>query len=258
MYGIDINFLSDREIRPVQASQPTGGGQPPAGDRGPLFIGLGATIAVLAILGGYYGYLRYEEGQLNARQAELDAELSELQSQLQEVRTIVAQTDAVNQENQAWVGVFEQIRPWSALLQDTRDRIPARAQMTSIQQTPGLAVEVEGQEEPVPPENGGVQILGTACSYDDVNDFFLTLQRSDFLVDDTTQLVQASLGNTVDGRCPGDGNQAETSVQLVQYTISSNITNIPASELLQVLEQKGTVGLVARIRALQQTGVVEP
>ncbi|MEO0490566.1 MAG: PilN domain-containing protein [Cyanobacteria bacterium P01_A01_bin.123] len=258
MYGVDINFLSDREIRQVQPSQFQGGGQPPAGDRRPLFLGIGAAVAALAIVGGYFGYLKYEESRLNARQAELDEELSALQNQLQEVRIILAQTDLIVEENRAWVEVFEQIRPWSALLQDSRDRIPARAQITSIQQTPGLAVDVEGSEEPIPPENGGVQVLGTACSYDDVNDFFLTLQRSPFLDGETTQLVQASLGDEVDGRCPGEGAQSDTSVQLVEYTVSSNINNVPASELLQILEQKGTVGLVARIRALQQTGVVEP
>ncbi|MEM6423763.1 MAG: PilN domain-containing protein [Cyanobacteria bacterium P01_C01_bin.73] len=258
MYGVDINFLSDREVRQAPIGPSPGPAPGPEVDRRPLFLGIGAAVAALAIVGGYYGYLKYEESRLNARQEELDAELAALASQLQEVRIIQAQTATIQAENAAWVSIFEQVRPWSALLQDSRDRIPGRAQITSVQQTPGLSIEVEGLEEPVPPENGGVQVLGTACSYNDVNDFFLTLQRSPFLDGETTELVQASLGDEVEGRCPGEGAAADDTTQLVEYTISSNINNVRASELLQILEQKGTVGLVARIRALQQTGVVEP
>jgi type IV pilus assembly protein PilN len=44
--------------------------------------------------------------------------------------------------------------------------------------------------------------------------------------------------------------------QVVKYTIQSSLSDVPASELIRELEQKGTVGLVTRIRSMQQTGVI--
>ena len=44
--------------------------------------------------------------------------------------------------------------------------------------------------------------------------------------------------------------------QIVKYTIQSSMSDVPASELTRELEQKGTIGLVSRIRSLQQTGVL--
>jgi type IV pilus assembly protein PilN len=42
----------------------------------------------------------------------------------------------------------------------------------------------------------------------------------------------------------------------VRYTIQSNVSDIPASELMRELEQKGSVGLVNRIRSMQKIGVI--
>ena len=44
---------------------------------------------------------------------------------------------------------------------------------------------------------------------------------------------------------------------LVDYTIQANITSTPAAELMDELERQGAVGLVARLRALRETGVIE-
>ena len=45
--------------------------------------------------------------------------------------------------------------------------------------------------------------------------------------------------------------------QIVRYTIVSQLTDVPASELMRELEQRGAVGLVNRIRSLQRTGVFQ-
>ena len=44
MYGLDVNFLKDREIRPVEQNA-TVGSAAPAGDRRPLFAGLVVAVA---------------------------------------------------------------------------------------------------------------------------------------------------------------------------------------------------------------------
>ena len=43
----------------------------------------------------------------------------------------------------------------------------------------------------------------------------------------------------------------------MDYTIAANITDTPASELIDELERQGNVGLVTRLRALRETGVIE-
>ncbi len=44
--------------------------------------------------------------------------------------------------------------------------------------------------------------------------------------------------------------------KIVKYTIQSNLNDVPATQLIRELEQKGTVGLVTRLRSIQQTGVI--
>ena len=46
-----------------------------------------------------------------------------------------AEITAIKTETQALVSVFDQIKPWSAMLQVLRDRIPARVRIESIKQT---------------------------------------------------------------------------------------------------------------------------
>jgi type IV pilus assembly protein PilN len=99
-----------------------------------------------------------------------------------------------------------------------------------------------------------------ACSYDDVNDFALILQRSPLLQSTSVQIESAQqqgelLDPTTDGTCPG--TPAGEPSFLVDYTIAANITDTPASELIDELERQGNVGLVTRLRALRETGVIE-
>ena len=122
MYSLDINFLNDREERQVEfRPQPT---RVDRGDQTPLFIGLAVGVAALAGLGGYWLILQNDIRRLAAEEAELDAQLSELQSKLQEVAVVESQIRQIQDENNAFIAVFNQIRPWSALLQELRDTVP--------------------------------------------------------------------------------------------------------------------------------------
>lgn len=255
MYGLDINFLNDREIRPVDV-RPTRSAAAPVGDRRPLWFGLAATLAFLALMGGYWLVQRNQVNQLRARSAELDAELAQLQSQLAEVGGIQAQIELVRAENQALVSVFDDNLPWSALLQDLRDRTPARVQMTDVAQTAGETPP--DQPDAVPP--GGIDITGVACSFDDINDFVLVLKQSPLLQANSVSITEAQKQTTLldpqeQGSCPG--TPAGEPQFLVDYSISANLTSAPASQLLDTLESKGSVGLVTRLRALQETGAIE-
>lgn len=257
MYGLDINFLKDREPR-VFEQQTTQRIQTDQGDRRPLVFGLVGMLVPLALVGGYWLFSQQKVAQLEKRNAELDQQMAELQSKLQEISTIQGQIDQVKAENKAFVSVFDQIVPWSALLQDIRNRTPARVQITDLSQTAGTTPET--QPDATPPISGGIELQGVACSYDDINDYALVLQRSPLLQSssvtiDSAQRQSQLLDPAVDGRCPG--TPAGEPSFLVDYRISANITDTPASELIDELDRQGTVGLVTRLRALRETGVLE-
>lgn len=259
MYSIDINFLNDREERPVLATQSAVVRQTTT-DRTPIAIGLGVLVAALAGVGGFFGWLKYEESQLLQDQADLDAQLVELQAKLDQVEQIQAETEAARSESRALAGVFAKIRPWSAIVKDIQNRIPTRTQLSQISQTDGEPVPPEAGGEPVPPEAGGINISGSACSFDDVNDFVLTLKNSPFLESETVELDTSSLGEEVLGRCPGEAQRDEPT-QLVDYTIAGNIKSVSTEQfdrLLAELEnQQASVGLSSRLKALLETGVLE-
>ena len=259
MYSIDVNFLNDREERPVLATQSAVVRQPTA-DRTPIAIGLGVLVAALAGVGGFFGLLKYLESNLQSREAELDSQLVELRAKLDEVDRIRAETEAARAESRALASVFTKIRPWSAIVKDIQNRIPTRAQLTQVSQTTGIAIPPQPGAEPVLPEAGGINIDGTACSFDDVNDFILTLKNSPFLESETVQLNTSTLGGDVLGRCPGEAQRDEPT-QLVNYTIGGNIQSVSTEQfdrLLAELEnQQASVGLSSRLKALLETGVLQ-
>ena len=256
MYSLDINFLNDREERPVEFRPQAA--RVERGDQWPLFVGLAVAVAALAGVGGYWLILQNDIRRLQAEEAELATELSALQSKLQEVAVVQSQIDQIQAENNAFVAVFNQILPWSAMLQDMRNTIPTRVQIETLTQTPG--VYPENQPESVTAA-GGMEIKGKACTFDDVNDFILVMQRSSLLDSETvalvnSQLQQEQLDPMVTGSCPG--SIGDSPFSLVEYTVRSNLTSKTASELIGTLESEGAVGLVTRLRALEDTGVIQP
>ena len=259
MYSVDINFLNDREERPALATQSTVI-QQPVSDRTPILIGLGVMVAALAGVGGFFGLLKYQESTLRQQQADLYSKLVELQAKLAQVERIRGETAAARAESRALAGVFTKIRPWSAIIKDIQNRIPTRAQLTQVSQTAGEAVAPEAGGTPVTPEAGGLSIDGTACSFDDVNDFVLTLKNSPFLESETVKLNTSTLGGDVLGLCTGYAQRDEPT-QLFNYTIAGNIQSVSADQFERLLaeldNQQASVGLSSRLKALLETGVLE-
>ena len=261
MYGLDINFLRDREIRPIEVAAVRPGVAP--SDRRPLYLGIAAAVAAVGLVVAYWLFLRYQIRQLEAQEQALDEQIAELDSQLQEIETIRSQIEAIEAENQAFAVVFDQIRPWSALLKELRDRTPEQIQITSIEQTAGTPLpdnepsdESEGTEEDNPPVIGGVDVSGVACSFDDINDFLLTLQRSP-LLDGRSVAISESRGQDSLLLASCATPTSESLVLLVDFTLQGNLSDVPSSDLLEVLESQGAVGLAARVRALRDAGVIE-
>lgn len=248
MYGIDINFLNDRSDRPVDSIVAVS--QPKSSASKRMLPVVGGVIGALIALGGVGGYwlvLNQQQAALTAESNALDSELAALQQKLSQVDTIRQQTASINSEIQALAGVFERIRPWSAIVRDMQSRIPARTQLSKVVQQ----AAAEGGSPA-----GGIELAGNACSFDDVNDFMLTLKKSPFLESETIQITNAALGSSVPGRCPGAA-ETEEEAQLVTYTIKGDIKSLPAAALLDELNrQQESTGLAARIRALQTTGAI--
>ncbi|MGB3297487.1 MAG: PilN domain-containing protein [Phormidesmis sp.] len=260
MYGIDINFLNDRSDRPSEAIVPIKRSSASAATKTPMLIGLGVAIAAFACVGGAWLVLQQQQKGLVAQNTVLDSQLSELQQKLAEVDTVRQQTQAVETEVQALASVFERIRPWSAIVRDVQGRIPSRTQISKLVQT---APGANGDPAAAPAEGattgsaaGGLEIGGNACSFDDVNDFLLTLKNSPFLDGETVKITDATLGQEIPGRCPGEVENGSP-LSLVAYTITGDIKSIPATALLDELNrQQESTGLAARIRALQATGAI--
>ncbi|MEM0980857.1 MAG: PilN domain-containing protein [Cyanobacteria bacterium P01_H01_bin.58] len=257
MYGLDINFLKDREIRPVEAAGPSRPAAAP-GDKTPLFLGLLVGVFALGLVGGYWFWLQRQITALEAEEERLNAELAEVQAQRAQLDTIRQQTELVRAEIQAYGRVFDQIRPWSALLRDLRDRTPLSVQITSIQQTAGTVLPGEGDGEAadagedLPLAPGGVDVVGVACSFNDINDLLLTMQRSPLLQGESVTISSAVAQSDYQlATCPSAGNP----VLPIDFTIQANFSDVPSSELLEVLNTQGAVGLATRVRAIRDTGL---
>lgn len=274
MYSLDINFLNDRpEYKPDAARR---GGRPKstfaASDRRPLYWGLAAGVFFPVVMLALWGILQAESSKLTAEQAELDSQLGNLEQQKKELASVNEQIKQTTDETQALATVFNQIKPWSAMAQDIRDRLPPGVQVTAIKQVPPAVgapaqpAPAAGSAPPVP-VSGVVQIAGVANSFSDVNDFILTLQQSNFLQSDKTKLVDSKLGEKRTLRLPDlpglNTNRTGTVEpprlpQQIEFSIETALNDVPASELIRELERKGAVGLVTRIDALKDKGVIKP
>ncbi|MFM7471708.1 MAG: PilN domain-containing protein, partial [Nodosilinea sp.] len=280
MYSLDINFLKDRDTRIFETRTRS---RADGADRTPLLYGFLGALVPLALVLGYWAFSRNQVSQLEAKNAELDGELAQIQGQLREISGIQSQIDGIKAENNAFVSIFDQIVPWSALLQDIRDRTPTNIQITNLSQTAGVspanapAANTAATKAPAanpstakaPAENAaaapapklsGISIQGVACNFNDINDFTLVLQKSPLLAPasvaiDKAQQQSKLLDPLVDGRCPGAVTDAPS--YLVDYTIRANLTSTPSSQLIDALEQRGAVGLVTRLRVLRNTGVLQ-
>lgn len=260
MYSLDINFIKGRsQPKAEPTTRATRRTSFAASDMTPIYVGLGAGLASLALVLAGWGILSAQNSGLEREVAKLDQDLAALGIQEQQIQQIQAEVTQIKSQNQALATVFNEIRPWSAILQDIRDRIPANAvQIENIQQVTAAATPAptaspppQGQQAvPAAPPANGIEIIGNARTFNDVNDFLLSLKQSSFLKPEDTKIVSAELVNN------SSGGQNATP-PLVKYTISSTFTDAGATELLRELERKGTLGLVTRIRTLQQRGLIQ-
>jgi type IV pilus assembly protein PilN len=350
MYSIDINLL--RERAEYQTGTQTDFDRdttaaPKKYSKIPMFIGAGAAALALLATGGGWLWLGDQSTRLEAKQKELDQKLGSLKAQDARLAEINGKVTQVTDESQSFASVFNQIQPWSAVLQDLRESIPQGVQIANVVQTEikgvaapatpaaaapaaggGLAKKISTVPNPeakltpgaapaapapaaaapsggittyptledsiaakFPPKGGTpeapvtpaapiaadvpttkLDITGTAKSFDEVNNFILTLKQSAFFNPDETQLLSTSMMAPI-GVSPAvtpvnptlatstttpPVKPKKMEVRMVEYKIQTTLKRIPASDLMRELERKGAVGLVARLKSLQQQQVIKP
>jgi len=296
MYSLDINFLNDRpDYKPVAAKSSAKKSSGGATDQMPLIGATLFSLGVIAAVMGTWWWATNQNTTLAKEQADLDQELATLNTQANTIKAINAETDKVTAEYKALAGVFDQIKPWSAMLQDLSARTPAGLQIAKIEQidpspspvaaatpppaatpaaspgaspspaspTPAAAATPAAAPTPVVPQLAKVQISGIASTFAQVNDFMLLVQRSPFFLNTDTKLVAATLKNNptqLQLRNQNAGSAAELPKlrPVVEYKIETTLSPTGASELLPELRSKQADGLAIRIETLQEKGVLEP
>lgn len=282
MYGLDINFLKDRpEYRsePTQRSRRRDLGTPES--KRPLWLGAGTGLALLGLAAGGWLFLQAQNEQLVQRQAELDAQISAIKAEQAKLASVKAQTTQAKQDTAAFASVFNTIKPWSATFGDISARTPPKVRILEVKELTASEIAALPKPSPVAPSapaspasataapaqppSGVIQITGAATSFNDVNDFLIILQRSKFVKPDTTRILSATLSEPKLPQAVQVGGLSAAAdrdkVKLpgeVAFVIQTELTDVPASELLQELESKKATGLVTRIETLRQKGVVKP
>jgi type IV pilus assembly protein PilN len=254
MYSLDVNFLKERQIpdtKPSAEKQKIN-----LGDVTPIWVGAGVGVGIPALL--YVGYLSLQNQttEVTTKITQRQAQITNLDQKIATVTKIKQDKDQASDEVKALVTVFDQIRPWSAVLQDLRDRIPQSVQIDDIKQIaatppPPPASGGKGSVEPVNLA-GGMEITGYAQSFDNVNDFLLILQQSKFLNSEEGRITTAELVPAPNSNSKGNSQLH----QVVKYTIKVGLSNVPASTFIKELEEKGSQGLVARLLDIKKAGVI--
>ncbi len=266
MYSLDINFLKDR---PEYQKKTVTTVQRPSiklGNFIPVYIGVAVGLVFPGLVFMGLSILEGKTTELTQEIAKIEEEGKSLDSRIANINKIKAETAGINSQTKALVTVFDQIRPWSAMLQDLRDRIPGKVQIETIKQIAALPpgkTPVPATPNAATPSNtaGFLEISGFAISYALVNDFALSLGQSRFFNKEDTKIITAELVDApaITGFLPPKADKSDVKIkpiQVVKYTIKTGLSIVPASDLIQELEKKGTVGLVDRLRNIKKVGVI--
>lgn len=282
MYSLDVNFLKDRPefVKPEQNKQRA---KINVGTNVPLVAGIAVGAFLPLVVAGFWWWQQSEQGSLEANIAQVQADLDKAAKEQGELQTVRQETNLYKQQTQALASVFEQVRPWSAMVKDISERVPPGIQITCIAQVSasGMSSSSSGcQNVPNPPvttttttttttapvvvPQDKVEITGIARSFNNVNDLILTLQRSAFLSNKETRLITARLvdnpikleRNPSRQQSSGDNFQVPELPKVVQFKVQTSLSDKTASQLLPQLYGLGDLGLTARIEALKQQGVI--
>lgn len=269
MYSLEINFLKDRADYKPPTPTKTGAGMPSMQQTTALLGGGAVAIAALAGVMGVWFVVNKNNSELQAQLTALESESGALGAKVQEVNAINAEIQQIQTQTTFFANIFNtSLKPMSALLQELRDRLPNGVQVATLKHSIEEATAEEIQpDSPWSKVKQNIELTGYAKSFDDVNDFVLTLKRSPFFKQDETQLVQATLvENPIEVECDPKFQDVNAACppeslalpQVVEYKIQATVSNVLASEVIADLKRTQAKGLTTRLNALEQQGVIKP
>ena len=232
MHTPEINFLRQRQedlgLGPAERSDAR------SGVSGGLLGGVNAIligVAISFILLGAYAIadftFRRRLASLEQQKVTLNQELAQAQGELGQLRQLESELSAIRDRTNAFKSFFNQIQPWSAILEDIRKQAPADVWLTNISAS----------------ENT-VSLVGQATQFQSVNDFQLTLLQSPLVAD-------AVLESAVLSKQEGEAEFAS----IVDYRLRVELTDRSLEELLDTLAANGSRGLVRKIEILRDLEV---
>jgi type IV pilus assembly protein PilN len=241
MYSLDVNFLKDRHIETAKSAKSSKPALASFDDNLPLIIG-GSVLAILPLLvGGLLLFINFEQGKTQENIQALDAQLNTFKAQNQRLADAQNKTKTIEEDLKSLVGIFEQIKPWSALLKEISRQIPPLVTIDSITQ-----------------DKQNLILAGQAIDYGNVNEFLLNLQNSKFFKTEPTQLVSATLIERPISIDKKPDKVKITFPKVVSFSVKTELSDIPSSNLQSELRNNGAVGLLSRIQTLQQKGLLKP
>ena len=248
MYSLDVNFLKDRGLNTtVETQKQTTKKSSPIQEKIPMAVG--GVLAVLLPFLALSGAKNYEAKEADAQDQikQIDLEIAKRQNENKSLEEIESQISREKTETKALVGVFDRIRPWSAILQEVGERTPPGVQVSSLSQNGSGS-------------SSKLQISGSARSYNDVNDFVLFLQRSSFFSKKGIILGNLSSTSLPIEVANEDVIPEQTSLKIpggIKYSITAQLNNVPTSKLIKELDRKGSIGVVTRLKTLEQKGAIK-
>ncbi|WP_017324399.1 PilN domain-containing protein [Synechococcus sp. PCC 7336] len=229
MYTPEINFLKQRQQQ--AAGGAVGTVISPTVARG-IRSGANAVIigaAFALVLVGAYGavafFVERRLANLKGELAQVETDLSRAEGEVAQLRQLENELNAINDRTSAFKSFFNQLRPWSSILEDFRQQVPANVWITEIRA-----------------ENRTVTIEGQSPSFDSVNDYQLTLLQSPLV--ENALLERAVLENT-------SGDAEAELLPTVEYSLQVTLTDRSVEDLFLTLSENGSTGLIRKIEILR-------
>ncbi|AGY57481.1 type IV pilus assembly protein PilM [Gloeobacter kilaueensis] len=196
----------------------------------PLLIAAAVPLVSLAVVAALSLIINAQVSSKEATLAELDGKITLLDRQLADVRQLKSDIEAERRRVEAVVDLFDLSRPWSAVLEDLRRRVPK-------------GLWIESLESSHTKTGDTINIQGEALRFEEVAAFQLTLKDSPFIAD--AQLEDADKKDAKDAR-----------PATVAYKMQVRLNARKLRELMTALEQTGSAGLLEKLRRVQQEKLV--
>ncbi|MEL7086102.1 MAG: PilN domain-containing protein [Cyanobacteria bacterium P01_A01_bin.3] len=231
MHTPDINFLRQRQDRysPVPSERSAVSSSVSSGLLGGVnAILIGVAISFL-LLGAYAiadFTFRRRLATLEEEQSTVTQDLASAQAELGQLRSLETELSAINDRTQAFQSFFNDVQPWSAILEDIRNQTPPDVWLTSISA-----------------DSNTVNIAGQATRFQSVNDFQLTLLQSPLIANAVLESAVLSEDEENEG------------IGVVDYQMRVDLTSRSLDELLDTLAANGSSGLVRKIEILRDLEV---